>query len=105
MLKTQRLRFLDVYEISKCTSGANHLSLVMIVYSVLTCGDHGLVSLCDWPSPGLAEQRVRVGNKRQENCFLKDQTRMRMVNMVEKNQQQRLLYCVCNSKHQVTKIP
>ena len=51
---------MDVYEISKCISGANQLFLVMIVYSDLKCGDHGLVSLCDWPSPGLAEQRVQV---------------------------------------------
>ena len=46
-----------MYEISKCISWANHLFLVIIVYSDLKCGDHGLASLCDWLSPGLAEQR------------------------------------------------
>ena len=60
MLNT-RVRLLDVYKISKCISRTNHGFLVMIVYTYLKCGDQGLVSLCDYPSPGLAEQRVRVG--------------------------------------------
>ena len=50
-----------INQISKCISGANHQFFVMIVYLILKCGDHGLVSLCDWPSPGLDEQRVCVG--------------------------------------------
>ena len=37
---TQRVFLLDMHEISKCISGANHLFLVMIVYSELKCGDH-----------------------------------------------------------------